>query len=114
MEIITGKCHCGDNSYSIKAEPEFQFICYCNGCRTLNAGGHLCGMMLDEASFSKATNTQKYSYPGGSGSPIDLHFCPNCATHLYAFPTAYPNKVVVRVNTLEKWNFEPQQQLFKE
>ncbi len=114
MKNLIGKCHCGKNIFTMTAEPEFQFICYCNNCRVLNSGGHLCGMLFDETKFIEAKDTQHYTYQGGSGNPIIMHFCPACATHLYAYPTVYKGKVVIRANTLEDSNFKPQQCIFTE
>ncbi len=114
MTQLNGKCFCGKNKYSLSGTPEFQFICYCNGCRTLNSGGHLCGLIFDANLFTEATDTQTFDYPGGSGDPITLHFCPTCSTQLYAFPHKYAGKVVVRANTLEDMEFKPQQNLFVE
>lgn len=114
MKKLTGKCHCGKNTFTIDAKPEFQFVCYCNSCRVINSGGHLCGMFMDQSELSEARDTQTYTYNGGSGKPIILHFCPTCATHLYAYPTARQGKVVIRANTLENSDFKPQQAIFAE
>jgi len=114
MTELTGKCHCGKNTFTISAEPEFQFICHCNNCRVINSGGHLCGMLFDQGNFSEADETQIYTYKGGSGNSIIMHFCPVCATHLYAYPTEHKGKVVIRVNTLVDSNFKPQQSIFTE
>jgi len=103
-----GNCHCGNNSFQLSGESEFQFICYCKDCGQLNSGGHLCGLMFDNGSLTAASHTSTYAYQGGSGDTIELHFCPDCGTHLYAFPTHYPNKVVVRANTLGDIEFEGQ------
>lgn len=112
MKNLTGKCHCGKNTFTITGEPDFQFICYCNNCRILNSGGHLCGMVFDANKLMAAEETQNYTYQGGSGNPIIIHFCPRCATHLYAYPTEYKEKVVIRANTLGESNFKPQQSIF--
>lgn len=114
MEKIVGQCHCGKNKFEINGEPEFQFICYCTDCRVLNGGGHLCGMMFDESALSSAEFTQKYAYQGGSADPVELHFCPDCATQLYAYPRHYQGKVVIRANVLNKEIFNSQQNLFSE
>lgn len=114
MQKIAGKCHCGKNNFTAASEPEFQFVCYCDSCKALNSGGHLCGMLCDESKFTVATNTKVYSYKGGSGSNIDLHFCPTCSTQLYAYPREYPGKVVIRANTISGYDFESQQNLFSE
>ncbi|VEG92464.1 GFA family protein [Legionella spiritensis] len=114
MDPITGKCHCGKNSFVLSADPEFQFICYCHNCQLLNSGGHLCGMLFDKNCLEEARDTQTYTYKGGSGNSIILHFCPECSTQLYAYPIEYPNKVVIRANTLDNEGFKPQQALFAE
>lgn len=114
MKKHTGQCHCGKNQYEVNDDAEFQFICYCKSCRLLSSGGHLCGMVFDESKFKKAEHTQTYSYPGGSGKPIILHFCPVCSTKLYGYATLYPGKVVIRANTLENANFKSQTALFPE
>jgi len=114
MTKLVGKCHCGKNKFTLTADPEFQFICYCHDCRVINSGGHLCGMLFDENQLAKAENTQTYTYKGGSGMPIEMHFCQTCGTHLYAFPEKYKGKVVVRANTLIGTDFKPEQFIFTE
>lgn len=114
MDELIGNCHCGKNTFKITNEPEFQFVCYCNNCRLLNSGGHLCGMLFDATHLEPASATQTYEYKGGSGSDIVLHFCPECSTQLYAYPTEYKNKVVIRANALKDANFNPQKALFSE
>ncbi len=114
MSCYIGSCHCGKNRYEIKAQPEFQFVCYCNNCKVLNSGGHLCGMMFDQAQLTEATDTTTYHYVGGSGDNIVVHFCPTCATQLYAYPTHYQGKVVIRANTLVEGEFTSQQHIFTE
>lgn len=112
--LAEGTCHCSKNQFTITGDAEYQFVCYCEGCRHINSGGHLCGALFDSASLSEAAHTKSYTYCGGSGKEIVLHFCQNCGTHLYAFPKAFENKVVIRVNTLADFDFSPQQDLFKE
>ena len=112
MPNITGKCHCGKNEFTIKSEPEFQFVCYCSNCRVINSGGHLCGLLFEQDDLLEASQTETYTYKGGSGNSIVLHFCPTCATHLYAYPKEHKGKVVVRANTLENADFKPQKSIF--
>lgn len=114
MNEVIGKCHCGKNQFKFSGEPEYQFTCYCKSCRHINSAGHLCGIMCDSENFIAADHTKTYSYPGGSGNDINLHFCPSCGTHLYAYPTEYPGKVVMRANTLTDYLFNSQQSLFTE
>lgn len=90
-----------------------QFLCYCEDCRLLN-GSHLSGIAFEDKTLEKAEHTQSYSYQGGSGEPIIMHFCPTCATQLYAYPTSYKGMVVIRAGMLGDYDFKPQQKLFPE
>jgi len=112
---ITGSCHCGKIKYSINGEKLFEFICHCKECQKLNTGGHLCGIMYAKDSLEVSGTPSQYSYPGGSGKPVENQFCPNCGTTVFAFPQSHSEGVVVRVNTLDNPNdFKPQQSLFAE
>lgn len=110
----SGSCHCGSSQYYFEGIPKFQFLCHCEDCRVLNSGGHLAGLILTKDKFNMEGSTQSYSYPGGSGNPIELHFCSNCGTHLYAFPKVDESIVVLRANTLLDQNlFNPQKSIFR-
>ena len=110
----SGQCHCGHCIYTIAGEPSFQGMCYCTDCRVLNGAGHLAAMGFSKEGLTPAQGTKVYSYPGGSGEAIEMHFCPECSTQLYAFPQKYPGVVIVRANTANADDFKPQINLFEE
>lgn len=113
--ISKGKCHCGEIEYNLEGAKQFEFLCHCRDCRVLNGGGHLSGIIFDKTSLKIEGKTNLYSYKGGSGETIDAHFCPKCATTLFAYPKHHPDIVVVRANTLEDENlFTPKQSIFHE
>lgn len=114
MATINGQCHCKKNTFSLKAKPSFQITCFCTDCRVLNGGGHLCGISFEASALNAAPATKIYRYTGGSGREIESHFCFDCGTHLYAYPTAHPNVVVVKANTLLDFEFKADKELFKE
>ncbi len=114
MTELTGQCYCGKNTYAVNAEPEFQFVCYCDSCQKLHGGGRLCGMVFDASTLTEAQHSKTFTYEGGSGKSIHMHFCPECSTQLYGYPTEYENKVVIKSNTLKSSDFKPQQCLFAE
>jgi hypothetical protein len=69
-------------------------------------------MVFPKQSLSFTGNTKTYTYPGGTGDVI-LNFCPKCATTVFAYPTAHPEIVVLRANSLDEcMNFTPKKSLF--
>ena len=82
--MIKGGCHCRAVRYEIGAKPKFQFICLCADCRRLSAGGHLAAAVFDNTAIRISGELQTYSYPGGSGKPLHMSFCPACGTSLLA------------------------------
>lgn len=115
MKIVEGSCHCGECSYQITSEKQFEFLCHCSDCRVIHSGGHLSGIIFKEDSFSIKGELSQYSYAGGSGKNIDSYFCKKCGTSVYAKPIAHEGIVVVRANTLKDSSiFSPAQSLFPE
>lgn len=110
-----GKCHCGQVSYEISGDKQFEFFCHCSDCRVINGGGHLAGIIFDKNNLIVTGTPKTYSYIGGSGKKIEFNFCPNCGTPLYAYPLAHENVVVIRATSLENSDtFKPQKSLFSE
>ncbi len=112
-ETETGACHCGEVKLAFDKEAKFKFSCHCDTCQKLVSGGRLLGFGVPAESLSVEGNVSSYSYAGGSGKPIQLSFCPNCSTQLYAKPEAIEDMIVIRANALEKpSSFVPEKFLF--
>lgn len=112
---LNGKCHCGGVRYTIEDERKFEFLCHCSDCRVLNGGGHLSGIAVSFAKLEVVGKVKVYSYTGGSGAPIEMNFCSDCGTSVYAVPTAHEGLAVIRANTLiDDETFNPQKSLFPE
>jgi len=114
-ELETGKCHCGDVKVSFAKEALFKFSCHCDTCQKLVSGGRLLGFGVPEDSVSVEGDVSSYNYPGGSGKPITLSFCPKCSTQMFARPEAVEGVMVIRSNALEDpKSFVPEKFLFPE
>lgn len=104
---VRGRCHCGAVAYRVLLPAGFSFVCHCDNCRRLNGSARLAGAGFGGNTLVVEKGTPKaYSYAGGKDA-IDSYFCPDCGTHLYAFPKAHPDTVVVRVGTLHDQNAFP-------
>jgi hypothetical protein len=57
------------------------------------------GVPADKVTITGKTSV--YSYPGGSGNMLNLHFCPKCSTQIAATPAAHKGTMIVRANVLD-------------
>ena len=112
--MIEGKCHCGQVTTKITAQPEFQFVCHCSTCQKLCGGSRLAAVVFSDEGFSVKGETTKYSYQGGKDK-IDSHFCTTCGTPMYAYPRSAEGKIVLKANSfVDPLQFQPQQSIFLE
>ena len=113
---IEGTCHCGACGYSFPEQSRYyQFCCQFTDCVKLSSGGRLLSVAVNKADFAPSGPLTQYSYPGGSGKPIHLHFCSVCGTQLYAAPEHHPEILAVRATTLPtEFSFIPRSFNFTE
>ena len=115
MSGLSGHCHCGQCKYSVEHEGVFHFCCSCESCTRLSAGGRLLGISVPDETFKVEGPLKVYAYPGGSGESIELSFCSNCSSQLFARPLQHEGFVILRAGTLDKGiDFKPRKFIFVE
>ncbi len=113
MTQNTGTCHCGEIAIEVNGEPQQSLLCYCNDCKKINGGSRLTGAVYAKDAVNvKKGIPKKYIYEGGKGK-IESFFCGGCGTPLYAYPHAHDEVVIVRVNSIDHFTFEPNIILFE-
>jgi hypothetical protein len=98
---IEGGCLCGSVRYSGEAEPAFAGVCHCRDCQkfTGSAFGALVGVPQAAVKFEGPLKT--FTSLGGSGKPIQRHFCPQCGSSIAEETVNLPGHVVINVGTLD-------------
>jgi hypothetical protein len=98
---IAGGCLCGAVRYSAEAEPLFTGVCHCRDCQkfTGSAFGAMIGVPKEALTINGAIKT--FTSLGGSGKPIQRHFCPECGSSIAEETVNLPGHVVVNVGTLD-------------
>lgn len=112
-----GECHCKKIKYQVNGKSHFEFFCHCEDCRKIHGGGRLPGMVFPKTALSFEGNPKVYQYTGGSGQAIELFFCSDCSTSLFAFPLQHEEIVVIRANSLcleDSNRFQPQKSIFSD
>ena len=80
---LTGKCLCGDVSYTVSAEPLMCVTCHCKNCQR-QAGSALSIIIgVPENSVAIAGEVKTYNDTGDSGATVRRQFCPNCGSPVF-------------------------------
>lgn len=111
---LRGRCACGRVSYRIADTPMFTHACHCLDCQRTTGSAFVVHMIVAEAEFDIDGATVSTRLPTGSGAGVDLHFCPDCGTYIWAKYLAVDlPMIVVRAGTLQDpGKIQPQAHIF--
>lgn len=98
--MYEGSCLCGGVKYRLAAEPGAFGYCHCTSCRKASGSAHAANAPIDRAAF-KLLQGQPLIREFES-SPGKLRaFCTNCGSPLYAYLTATPEILRIRLGALD-------------
>jgi hypothetical protein len=108
-QTINGSCLCRQIRYKAVAAPLFQAYCHCQDCRKNGGSAFAALVFVPIESLSWQGKPQTFSHSSNSGSTMTKHFCPNCGSQLFGTNSAKPDRIHIKVGTMEnaKW-FQPQ------
>lgn len=98
---ITGRCLCGDITYSITAEYVFAGNCHCVDCKRASGGGYAPTMFFPDTALSIIGDVKFYSSPGRSGKLVHRGFCPICGSQVFGKTDMMPGLTAVRAGSLD-------------
>jgi len=98
--MFEGSCLCGQVQYRLTAEPGEFGYCHCKSCRKASGSAHAANAPVERASFQLLQGQplvrEFESSPGKFRA-----FCSNCGSPLYAYLTATPDVLRIRLGTLD-------------
>ncbi len=98
--MFEGSCLCRQVRYRLTEEPGAFGYCHCTSCRKASGSAHAANAPVDRASFQllqgKALVREFESSPGKFRA-----FCTNCGSPLYAYLSAVPGVLRIRLGTLD-------------
>ncbi len=100
MTQRTGRCLCGNITFTLSADPIAARICWCKDCQHLAGNGTANIMVAADALVVQGTLTE-HTKTADSGNAVTRMFCPHCGTHLFAKSAARPQFRVVRAGNLD-------------
>lgn len=102
---VDGRCHCGAISFRATVNPQQVAICHCSDCQVLTGTAYRVSVPAPREHFTLLRGTPAvYVKAGESGARRAQAFCPDCASHLYAYGAdeAQPKTYGLRVGCLDQ------------
>ena len=113
----TGKCLCGEVTYTADAPPVVVAQCHCEECRRLSGTGHTVGAMFVSRVVTVNGKLSEFSYSSDNGSEVTRVFCANCGSPIYgkntrtpdhltnpSIPSFFPSPQPLQTNSNSFWN----------
>jgi hypothetical protein len=99
---LTGSCLCGDIRYTLGAPIAGLRACHCTHCQRSSGGGASINAVVPGADFRITQGTpRRYADRADSGRMLMRYFCGDCGSLLYAHRESTPERVVVRIGSLD-------------
>jgi len=88
-------------------------LCACTACQKATGTGHAAVAIVDRASITISGDTRAFTRPADSGANFTRHFCPTCATTMWAQSDRWTDAALLPVGLFggADW-FAPTQTIF--
>jgi hypothetical protein len=100
--MLTGKCLCGQCSYTIEGDPVVVAHCHCLDCQRLSGAGHTTGAIFAEEGITLSGRPASYALTSENGNTVTRLFCATCGSPLFGKNTGMPGFMTVTLGTLDE------------
>lgn len=100
---ITGRCLCGNVTYSADADPVIQAACYCTDCQrqTGNPFSVFIGVPKDSLDCQGDTLASFTTIGEDHGGDTERHFCSACGAPVFSYAAAVPELAFIKAGSLD-------------
>lgn len=100
---ISGRCLCGNVTYSADAEPVVQAACHCSDCQRQTGSPFTVVVGVPLAAFSVEGDTlSSFSTIGSEhGGETERKFCSACGSPVYSVSAVLPELALIKAGTLD-------------
>lgn len=111
---LTASCDCGAVELHAKGQPISMFQCACLNCQKATGSGHSSIVLFRLTDVNVAGTTKTFVRPADSGAVFTRHFCPDCATTIFAASSRAPDFAIVPAGLFAGQNdwYHPNQLIF--
>ena len=111
--IRSGRCLCGDVTFSARGEPEVVAHCHCRDCQRLSGTGHSVGAMYAVDCVTIRGTLKRHENPADSSSVVSRAFCPSCGSPVHGSNSDMPGYLTLGLGLFDNpGTFVPQVAIF--
>lgn len=101
----SGRCLCGEISYSADVEPLFTGNCHCKDCQRSSGSAFTPAILFLEQNVSVLGEARYFETVSDSGSTHKRGFCSKCGSQLFAKFSSMPGMLGIKAGTLDYPSF---------
>jgi hypothetical protein len=103
MATLTGRCLCGNVTYSVQSDPVVTAICHCHNCQRQTGSTYslVVAVPRDSVSIDGRTLATFDTTTESTGTPSHRQFCSNCGSPLLTLADAAPDLAFIKAGTLD-------------
>ena len=108
----SGKCACGNITFTFEHDPMMHFMCHCTDCQVM-FNGSFEGYAISKDELTVQGDLSTFSYSGGSGLGLHVNFCVKCSTKIYTQPDILQGMIYVPAGLLrDQIEFKPKVEIW--
>lgn len=98
----TGRCLCGQVTFTIDAEPLGARMCWCRDCQRIASGSATVNVLFPEEAVRYQGQMGRFDRIADSGNTVERGFCLSCGAQMYSRPIEPAGMPIrVRAGTLD-------------
>ena len=102
MDIpMTGRCQCGAITYTLRAEPVFNYACHCGSCQKRTGSAFSMGLVVPTEALEVEGDLTPWTRRSDKGQTNTRYSCAACGNIIYGVGEANPELAKLQPGTLD-------------
>jgi hypothetical protein len=102
MPKLSGKCLCGNITFSADTDIKLMANCHCSDCRAATGAAYGTLLFVDEDALEINGTPKVFKHKADSGSDMEKLFCPHCGSQMFGRNSKRPNTISIRAGVLDQ------------
>lgn len=102
MPKLSGKCLCGNITFSADTDIKLMANCHCSDCRAATGAAYGTLLFVDEDALEIHGTPKVFKHKADSGSDMEKLFCPDCGSQMFGRNSKRPNTISIRAGVLDQ------------
>ena len=102
MPKLSGKCLCGNISFSADTDIKMMANCHCTDCRAATGAAYGTLLFVAEDAVQFSGTPKVFKHKAASGADMEKHFCPDCGSQLFGRNSNRQNVISLRAGVVDQ------------